>query len=296
MAIDDMDRKRYPAPGRCIYCGDAAAPHTLTREHIIPLALGSHGFLPGASCEQCRETTNKFEAPCIATMFTPLRYIFDLPSRRKSKWPKSLPLDIELDGKVETQQVPIEDLPSIPIPFPVFKMPGILRGLDPSDKWPGSREVILAFPNVPEREQRLKRIKGAAEKAKIHVSSSMQVELFARMLAKIAHSYAVAECGLDSFRPFLPPLILGKEQGLSHLIGGAPEGKTFNLLPSLPGKTHHLHFVQIDGMHNVGALRLFGVLVHLFKDIGAPVYLVVVGEPTLDLVRRLSEPDPPRDA
>jgi hypothetical protein len=41
------------------------------------------------------------------------------------------------------------------------------------------------------------------------------------MLAKIAHSYAVAELGIDGFKPFLNKIILGANiHHLSHYVGG----------------------------------------------------------------------------
>jgi len=44
--------------------------------------------------------------------------------------------------------------------------------------------------------------------------------IFARMLAKIAYSYAVAKVGYGQFRPLVLKLILGNTDTLSHWVGG----------------------------------------------------------------------------
>jgi hypothetical protein len=43
---------------------------------------------------------------------------------------------------------------------------------------------------------------------------------FARMLAKIAHSYAYAKCGVEAFKPTLLDLILGKVENAPYWVGG----------------------------------------------------------------------------
>jgi hypothetical protein len=42
----------------------------------------------------------------------------------------------------------------------------------------------------------------------------------ARMIAKIAHAFAVADQGLDKFTPLLPDVVLGRSDNLADLIGG----------------------------------------------------------------------------
>ena len=40
--------KRYPAVGKCIYCGGGGRERGLGEEHIIPLSLGGNAILPSA--------------------------------------------------------------------------------------------------------------------------------------------------------------------------------------------------------------------------------------------------------
>ena len=71
-------------------------------------------------------------------------------------------------------------------------------------------------------------------------------KLFARMLAKIAHSYAMAKLGPHGFRPFLSDLILGKDPIYpAHFVGSAfgvvPETKDrhtvgMRVIPRIDGR------------------------------------------------------------
>ena len=44
--------------------------------------------------------------------------------------------------------------------------------------------------------------------------------MFARMLAKIAHSFAVAEAGQENFEPLLPKIILGTDVSYTGCVIG----------------------------------------------------------------------------
>ena len=49
----------YQRVGQCIYCDSRKGK--LTKEHIIPYALGGIPFLWKASCARCRKETGDFE-------------------------------------------------------------------------------------------------------------------------------------------------------------------------------------------------------------------------------------------
>jgi hypothetical protein len=92
-----------------------------------------------------------------------------------------------------------------------------------------------------------------------------------RMLAKIAHSYAVAELGLPSFTPLLNDFILGqKEFDGNYLVGGILQ----DLPPSDPTILHELKWRWEDTAS--GRFLLVGV--RLFSCLGGPQYLVVAGK------------------
>lgn len=95
------------------------------------------------------------------------------------------------------------------------------------------------------------------------------------MLPKIAHSFAVADQGLESFVPLLPNLILHGSKTPSYLVGGdlgVPEA-----FPTL----HRLHLEVVNADARDGRsspVQYLIVHVRLFANLGAPQYHVVVGQ------------------
>ncbi len=108
---------------------------------------------------------------------------------------------------------------------------------------------------------------------------SFHLMLFSRMLAKIAHSFAVADQGLDSFIPYLPPLILDDYGTPSYLVGG--EFEISEAIPTL--HRLHLHCMYPYATGDAGALaapqkQFLVVDIRPFANFGAPLYRVVVGQ------------------
>jgi hypothetical protein len=101
------------------------------------------------------------------------------------------------------------------------------------------------------------------------------------MLAKIAHSFAVAELGYERFTSYLPPLILGSDINLPHYVGGlSPLDDSAEMFLGEPGtKVTHLinHYLNCeDIMGNDGAIYL-SVLINLLQP-STPTYRVVVAK------------------
>ncbi len=93
---------------------------------------------------------------------------------------------------------------------------------------------------------------------------------FARMLAKIAYSFAVAEVTLDGFTPFqqLVEVILNRNNNISYLIGG-----DWDIPAPDPAGFHHLGMTYIVRNGYVDVI----VQVRLFPAFETPLYRVVVG-------------------
>ena len=85
-----------------------------------------------------------------------------------------------------------------------------------------------------------------------------------RTLAKIAHSFSVAELGFDGFDPLLTELILGKSDHWSHCVG--------QLSHSAEAKTSELHRLSLDWDGDLLVCR-----VQLYSKYGSPSYVVVAG-------------------
>src|SRR5262249_16290490 len=104
--------------------------------------------------------------------------------------------------------------------------------------------------------------------AEIEPTGTARVPEFSQMLAKIAHSFAVAEMGMDGFCPFLQPMICETDTSNSvQYIGGLQRVE-----PAQP-RLHDLSF----STHTCGRPDVVGVRIRLLAPLGTPTYFVAVG-------------------
>ena len=221
-----QSKKIYSPVGHCIYCGNTTG---LTVEHVIPYGLGGRIELPESSCHECSKLTSAFEHTCLRTMYGPLRLLYDLPSRRRKKRPKTLPLKVKRTAKDQWSYIEVEQekYPFL-ILFPYFSMPKILsKGVDLACKgaatnrfWIRGASPRYIFKDLLEQLVHELGVYSIMPEGKAQVSECCQ------MLAKIGHSFAVAELGVDSFRPFLIPHIIRSElSDCDKFIGGRERRK-----------------------------------------------------------------------
>jgi hypothetical protein len=258
---------RYAADpsGRCIYCGNLKIASELFEEHIIPRSLGGRLILPHGSCADCQDETHAFEGRCAGQLFLPIRRQQRFPQRHtgrkertKTEW-----FTATIDG-VE-RQFSAEDFPALLVSFNFRELPGILTGAAPTEQFLG--EIAMGrLPGFGDRLARIGRRYGANE---IKLPNARHIKDFGRMLAKIAHAFAVAELGYGSFSPLLIDIILNKPPlYYSHYIGGLGE------MPD----GDDLHIISIDNTGFFGDQRIV-VNIQLFANYaGMPMYYVVAGD------------------
>jgi hypothetical protein len=211
--MDDIiykDPKTFPAVGRCIYC---PSTEHLTDEHIVPFGLGGRLILPKASCRACSEITKKFEQRCLRGILGPLRLRMNFPTRH----PKDRPTHLDVvrsnwDGTSTPLAIPLEDHPQHLFLIKLVP-PGIMRGAQPDTHV----EYMPWLATNPSDFERFTEKYGGFG---IRGPKKFWIHQFVQMLAKIAHSYAVADKGLDAFEPFLLPLIIGQDLTWPYLVGG----------------------------------------------------------------------------
>lgn len=251
--------------GQCIYCSGDGFGSPLEDEHIIPFSLGGDLVLPRASCRTCSGITSRIEGYIGRSLFWEFRSNQKLRTRRKKDRPKSLPAKVVLrGGETEIRDFPIDKHPST-IVMPGFPIPGIVRGGSPDEVW-GSIPIFswTLHANVP------------ADSQAVRIRPNVNTHTFARFLAKIAHSYTVATCGINAFRPLLTDIIKGDSHNCAHVIGCDPTSLT------LPGAhTHSLlsYVLRLSGVdYFVCKMRLFGRIgLDVPGSYGTPIYSVVVG-------------------
>lgn len=259
--------EKYTSPDRCIYCGEKS---NLSDEHIIPFALGGNLILEKSSCPDCATLTSAFELTCLRTMYGPLRLLYDLPTRRPKKRPKKLPLKVKFNSNETEWQTILIDQKKFPflVTFPYFETPGIVNGNQihesegPKSKrfWIRGASPYYSFHEL--MENLLVELKAYS----IFPESKAEVPAFCKLLAKIAHAFAVAKIGLSGFNPFLKPLIIKDDLShCMHYIGSIGNDE--------PPKSM-LHDLNILEFNNINAIL---VKVRLLCKLGAPTYIVAVG-------------------
>lgn len=103
---------------------------------------------------------------------------------------------------------------------------------------------------------------------------------FYRLIAKIAHGFCVAHCGLDGFKHFLPDLILGKNSDLCTYLIGKNIEQEFGIKLEAKQRTR-VFPLKHDGKWLVcSTIQLFAnedAMLPIGKK-GTPIYYIVAGE------------------
>ena len=252
---------KYPPVGFCIYCGSKDVK--LGEEHIIPYALNGAMVLPMASCKSCEKETHSYEHTVCRRIFGNFRIRYKVRSRRKKERPSHIEIGItSKDGTPGKALVPAHEHPAV-----LF-----LYKFEESDYLKGNREEDAKFNWVPisifSKDELDELIRKYNWDQKLEIKM-VPVE-FARMLAKIAYSFTVAEITLEGFTPFqqLVDVILNRDNNISYLIGGdweipAPDPAGF-------------HYLDMTYMVRDGYVDVI-VQIRLFPAFETPLYRVVVG-------------------
>jgi hypothetical protein len=260
----------YSPLGGCIYhiSDQPAGPFRL--EHIIPESLGGMLELPAASCVACESVTSAFEGENAGKLFLPIRRQYKFPSKQRGA-ARGLARQhdtflLKIDGK--KRKIPATEYPGFLMSF-VFPYPTILLG-QPVTAESFSGGVTLG--TLPEFGERLNRLR-AKYGQKVEFPTRGSAEAAGRLLAKIAHSYAVAEIGFGSFRPCLLGIIRNQDPFLlRHLVGSSADKAPLS---------EDLHEIGILPRGQLGPDSLVVVRIHLFANHhGMPVHYVVIGEYT----------------
>jgi len=234
--------KRYPPLNRCAYC---PSTENLSAEHIIPFGLGGNLVLPMASCEVHRKATCKVEDFVLRKYLCALRSHLSLPSRKPHLRPDRYPLVLRKGTHSWKKKVRLSEHPGV-VRFVMFEPPGKVEGRPPEQKTFSVRFLTaFIFPDMADRLARL----GADAAEDRVVMGAMSL---ARMLAKIAHAFAVAELGVDAFeKTYVTHLVLNDAPDWNYWVGGYDRGRQVEAR-----ELHELRFLRRD--------QDLSVIVHLF--------------------------------
>jgi HNH endonuclease len=272
---DDIQGRKYPPIGRCIYCGSDGGLDGLRDEHIIPYSLGGHAALKEASCRSCEAITSKIELYLGRNIFHEFRSHVRAPSRRKL--PSALSANVSVGDREIRREFLAADQP-FALMLPIWDLPGIMRGDQPRLDFPVSN--VRAYNFMPSTFRETLGLPDDAPDPLVHIASGEINNItFARAIAKIAYCGAVAKYGITGIQPsVLPDIILGRYPFVPHFVGSDPDP------PPPPHPRNMRHVIEIATATERGGLRLLVALVRLFAhsgtaEHGMPVYRVVVGAP-----------------
>jgi len=245
--------------GLCIYCGST---QNLTDEHILPLALNGTAVLPKSSCQPCAKETGRIEQILLRGSLWPARVFRDLKSRTKHRdAPKTYPVTAVVKNRDSRLLIPLEKLPIL-IPFPVFAPPRVISGKPLANGIDVSGVDTILFGKRPEQ------LAGELGASELRIGKRENPNVFARVLAKVAYSFAYAEGALAELAEPSPvvPAILGKSGNIGNWVGILDHSNRSN-----PQTLH-----RIDLMYEEQR-RLLLAEVQLFADSPTPSYVVVLG-------------------
>jgi HNH endonuclease len=265
------DIKHYSAIWKCIYCGESDASQ-LTDEHIIPLSLGGALILDKASCYKCNKITKAFERTIARTMFGPFRVKHNIKTRHKKERPSHFEIGIiDASGRRRWIKVSAKDYHASTFIYK-FTKPKILLGLPPTIS---TLDWTICIHSSEDLNKFKKKYNWDGMVSLITTPFE-----FARLLAKIAHSYTIAELGQDSFCPLVVKIILGNTNDIGYYIGGKYDFVT-SIVDDLepPIDVGHLLGISYQTAVTNGKMRIFIVVqVRLFASLANATYQVVVGE------------------
>jgi hypothetical protein len=267
-------RFEYPPVRHCIYCGRDGVE--LTLEHIIPESLGGILELPEASCSVCQTIINRHEWTIGRTICGDFRIRHNVRSKRsKNKRPTNIKIEFQKpDGSKFVKLISRKEYPA-PLFMYKFGQASLLRGLPPGTG------IFEWLPYVIVSDDEMKAFVSEHGGNSIHQFKTAPIEL-ARTLAKIGHSFAVAEFGWGSFTPLPQNIdtILCRSEDVGYTVGGDME-----LSPPILDAGH-----VVNGRIWIRPLQqpLLIMDIRLFASIHTPNFHVVVGKFDLQNPRHLN--------
>lgn len=251
--------------GRCIYCYRASPEVNLTREHIIPDGLGGDLYVPEASCIECAQLTNGFERHTITNAFRYGRGLLGIRSRKR----RGKNRDAQTYLAAPLGQETLSEFVAHP------DMPWMFTFLSCT----GRPNMLERFP-VTIDDRRMIALRSA------HIDwsqANLQIKVhqghYWRMVAKIAHAYAVATLGLDGFEHRLVEFICNPVLLTPRDYMGVLDGYDIG-----EGGLHWIElvteFVKVPSYNSFGFrfVQLAIVRLKLFAPYGAPTYEIIAGE------------------
>jgi len=249
--LRESDSRRAVA---CIYC---ESTDQLSKEHVIPLALGGMVLIWDGSCEECRNETQRFEGEVLQGEMRKVRLTQGLPSRSGYKNSHRNGTKVLRGG--DQVDIDPEEVPTL-FTYPIFGLPKHGRSGDPSIKMQGTATYSYGI----DPEEFLKKM-GASE-ITLEPPKAEPVA-FARLVAKVAFGFAWLQDYLSHLEDSkaLVNAFMRNTRQLGLYVGTKPDPYI-----KYEGVSHRVEFkVSVQGV-------LYAEI-QLFAESGSPTYLVAFG-------------------
>jgi hypothetical protein len=274
----DIQGRRYPGYGCCIYCGSDGGADGLRDEHIIPFALGGKAYIEKASCVSCERRINPVDTHLGRAVYGQHRFQLVILTRKPKQRPASLPANFTVEGNSIDLDLSIKDHPYA-LALPVWGPAGFFRGASIDAPFP-TRYVHVYNVTPPNLRETLNISED--QDFRVWASGHIDVSLFARAMTKIAYCHMITKYGLDGFRRLvLPEIILGTCPAVPYFVGVS----TADPPPKYAAKAQHtIKFTDLTWPTSEFKLHL--VSIRLFahsgtEQHGMPIYHVIGGAPKL---------------
>lgn len=263
-------KRVYQPAGICIYCGRTEDILPLRIEHIFTKGLGGNLELPKSSCDDCGAITGSIEQKLLRGPFWPIRARIGVHSgRRPEQQPDAFDVEYWRHEERIFASVPVEQM-TVNLIMPGMKAPGLLADGHWDEHYERTTLEVISFDDggFDEAGQVRQRYQKSGTTG-VTLGAAVDLMLFRRLIAKIAHGYVYAELG-GSFRPYLTEFIRGSDMRAAGQFVGA-----MNVSHLKSEFTRHgvgMFF------HDHGQRQLIVGAVAIFTPIIGRVYLAVVGE------------------
>lgn len=251
----------YDAAVKCIYCGSS---NVSGKEHIIPLSLYGDRIIPKGSCGKCARITGGVEQSALRGVYRYVRERLGYPHRHKDIDRSAFPIFVrDASGRERREMIPLAEYPRTGLFYnPRSSNVRLLDSLIVSSYETSPGLYLRVY--IKDHQEPALRERGIKEFA----HPSLNIFSLYRMLAKIGHSYAVAELGTRAFKPLLLDIILKKARNYEDFIGGT----SINADP-----IQYAYVIQLNN-YNIGGVAYIGVLLRIFaNEANSPTYEIIVG-------------------
>ncbi|MGE5564766.1 MAG: HNH endonuclease [Parcubacteria group bacterium] len=270
--------------GHCIYCFKRSPSVVLSDEHIIPDGLAGDLVLRLSSCDECASKTCSIETHFLREVLQFARAVVGVQSRKRKSARRTIRVTLNDGPEPSDRELPIDGQAPFILPFiTTDALPGILRGGFPTE------EPRLRLSLFGAKDWNLTGQQWLGANGTFRWAHRLHAGIVGQALAKIAHAYACAKLGADTFTPFLTEYIRAKEPPFDgYHLGSYSSHDQMDCL-------HYLDIQLTRARRWAGAgyveETLYVVYLRLFAHQPSPSFLIVVGRPKGQVPQGMLEAD-----